>query len=84
MANVINEIDFITVDIINYDKKTKLEIRSWLQKEDVDVKFYKYGKEVYNESFGIVIFFFPILDIIKIPYKLFLHLYYFFELLCHS
>ena len=31
-----------------------------------------------DESFGIVIFFFPILDMIKIPYKLFLHLYFFF------
>ena len=30
-----------------------------------------------EDSFGITIFFFPILDI-KIPYKLFLHLYYFF------
>ena len=40
----------------------------------------KLASSIFTEdSFGMVIFFFPIFDI-KIPYKLFLHLYYFFLL----
>ena len=41
MYENIEKIDFVDVDLFNIDKKTRLEIRSWLNINEIEVIFYK-------------------------------------------